>query len=120
MEGLDPVVAEAARKAAVLWVGVAGRPPVAAWPLWRDGATYLLTGPGEQPLPGLAGATACTVTARSPDTGAAVATWTAAVARVDPAGEEWAAVFPALRAARLNGSPDPATAEVFRLTPAGS
>src|SRR5262249_10952955 len=42
----------------VIWLAVPGRDtPFPAWHLWRDppGAAYLVTGPGEQPLPGLAG-----------------------------------------------------------------
>ena len=112
---MDAGTAEVARKAAVLWVAPPGGRPVAAWQLWRDGASYLLTGPGEQPLPGLAGAATCTVTARA-DGGGAVS-WTAEVAALDPAGAEWAEVFPALAAARLNGTPREAGAAVYRLTP---
>ncbi len=119
MSEVPALVVEAARKAGVLWVTVPGGRPVIAWPVWRDGATYLLTGPGEQSLPGLADAPECTVTARSADTGGRLATWRAAVARVDPAGAEWAEVLPALRAARLNAPVDPSTATVLRLTPTG-
>lgn len=111
------LVVEAARKAAVLWVTVPGSRPVVAWPVWRDGATYLLTGPGEQSLPGLADAPECTLTARSADTGGRLATWRATVTRVDPATAEWTDVLPALRAARLNATVDPATATILRLTP---
>src|SRR5262249_59903697 len=53
------LIAEATRRAGVIWLAVPGRDrPVPAWHLWRDppGAAYLVTGPGEQPLPGLAGA----------------------------------------------------------------
>lgn len=116
---VDEVVEAAARKAGVLWVTVPGARPVVAWPVWRDGATYLLTGPGQQSLPGLAEAAECTVTARAPDTGARAATWRAAVARVEAGTEEWAGVLPALRAGRLNGPVDEATATVLRLTPTG-
>jgi hypothetical protein len=100
-------VAEVARKAAVLWIVVPGHRPRAAWVLWRDGRTYLLTGPGEQDVPGLADATEVTVT-----TGAV--SWTATVSR-DTTDE----AFAALAAKRLNGHPDRATAVVHALTPAG-
>jgi hypothetical protein len=108
---------EVARKAGVLWVAAPGREPVPAWPVWRDGATYLLTGPGEQALPGLAEAAECTVIARSSDTGGRVATWRAAVAPVERDSDEWRRLVPALSAGRLNGHPDWATAVVLRLTP---
>jgi hypothetical protein len=114
----DPaLVAEAARKAAVLWVAVPGRVPAPAWPVWRDGATYLLTGPGEQTLPGLAGAAECEVIARSAETGGRIATWRATVTEVERDSEEWRRIVPALTAGRLNGHPDWATAVVLKLTP---
>jgi hypothetical protein len=112
----DPV-ADAARKAGVLWIGAPGHAPVPAWQVWRDGATYVLTGPGEQALPGLAGAAECTVVARSAETGGRAATWTARVERLAPGTEEWDAIRPALAAGRLNGHPDWETAVVLRLTP---
>lgn len=117
MTEVPALVVEAARKAGVLWVAAPGARPVPAWAVWRDGATYLLTGPGEQSLPGLAAAAECTVTARSADTGGRLATWRAAVTRLDPATEEWTAVLPTLRAARLNATVDPTTATILRLTP---
>jgi hypothetical protein len=116
------LIAEAARKAGVLWVaptGPAGHPPVPAWQVWRDGASYLLTGPGEQSLPGLADAAECEVTARSADTGGRIATWRASVERVERDSDEWRQVVPALAAARLNGHPDWAAVTVLRLRPVG-
>ena len=114
----DPaLIAEAARKAGVLWVAAPRRAPVPAWQVWRDGATYLLTGPGEQALPGLAQAAECEVTARSAETGGRLVTWPAAVTRVEPGSDEWRQIVPALAAARLNGHPDWTTATVLKLTP---
>ena len=86
----------------------------------RSGGTarrYLLTGPGEQALPGLAEAAECELTARSADTGGRIATWRARVERVEPDSDEWRQVVPALAAGRLNGHPDWTTAVVLRLTP---
>src|SRR5262249_51302744 len=71
------LIAEATRRAGVIWLAVPGRDkPFPAWHLWRDppGAAYLVTGPGEQPLPGLAGAGRVTVTVPSKDTGGALGT----------------------------------------------
>jgi hypothetical protein len=113
------LITEAARKAGVLWIAAPGRTPVPAWSVWRDGATYVLTGPGEQSLPGLADAATCELTARSADTGGRIATWTATVTRVEPASDEWQTVGPALATARLNAHPDWTTATILRLTPAG-
>ena len=112
---MEPGIAEVARKAGVLWVELPGRAPLPVWQVWRDGASYLLTGPGEQPLPGLAEAGAATVIARSPDTGGRAATWPVTVRVL--AGAERAEVLPALATARLNGSPDPGTAVVLELRP---
>jgi hypothetical protein len=114
---VSDLITEVARKAGVLWIAAAGHAPVPAWSVWRDGSTYVLTGPGEQRLPGLAGSTGCELTARSADTGGRIATWPATVERVEPDSEEWRGVVPALAAARLNGHPDWTTAVVLRLTP---
>lgn len=72
------------------------------WHVWSDGACYLLTGPGEQPLPGIGHGGRCQVTARNTAGGRAI-TWTATVEAVDPAGPEWTAIAPRLAAGRLNG-----------------
>ena len=87
----------------------------------------MLTGPGEQPLPGLAGAGRVTVTVPSKDTGGLLVSWTAAVSRVAPGGPEWDAVTSLLLAGRLNAMPErggasPAerwarTCAVYRLAP---
>lgn len=112
------LVAEATRRAGVVWLTVpgAGR-AYPAWHLWRDppGAAYLVTGPGEQPLPGLAGAARVTVTVPSKESGGAVVTWLAEVARVAPGSAEWNEVIGPLRAARLNADLSPGT--VYRLAP---
>jgi hypothetical protein len=109
------LITEAARKAGVLWIAAPGRTPVPAWSVWRDGATYVLTGPGEQSLPGLPEATHCELTARSADTGGRIATWRATVERIDPTSDDWQA----LTATRLNAHPDPTTTLVLRLRPVG-
>ena len=45
------------KRAAVAWLTVPGQPgPYPVWCLWLDGALYVVSGPGEQPAPGLAGA----------------------------------------------------------------
>jgi mutator protein MutT len=117
------LIAEATRRAGVLWLAVPGRERrVPAWHIWRDppGAAYLVTGPGEQPLPGVAGADRVTVTVPSKDTGGALVTWTAGVHRVAGGSPEWDAVIGPLAAARLNGDLDPGSAAVFRLEPESS
>jgi hypothetical protein len=120
------LVTEATKKSGLLWIGVGERRPVAAWHLWKDDRAYVVVGPGEQDVPGLATASSATVTVRSTDKGGRIVTWRAAVTRVEPDGEEWDEVLPALLAGRLN-LPDSAnarqrwatTAAVLRLEPTG-
>lgn len=122
---MHPLVEEAMKKAAVVWLSTGGR-PYGVWCLWVDGALYVVSGPGEQPAPGLAEATGVLVTARG-DHGGRIVTWPASVARLAPGTPDWDAVAPQLAGKRLNAS---GTAEetvtrwaadcvVSRLTPAG-
>ena len=117
------LIAEATRRTGVIWLTVPGPGrPVPAWHIWRGppGAAYLVTGPGEQPLPGLADATRVAVTVPSKDTGGGLVTWAARVHRVEPGSPEWDAVIGPLTAARLNAELDPGSATVYRLAPAPS
>lgn len=116
---VPPLVHEGMRKSGIVWVG---EPPRAVWHVWHDGADYVLHGGGEQDLPALGAST--TVHVRAKSTGAGLVTWLATVASVDPASEEWAAVEPLLRKARLHAEPDPSarwrgTSTLTRLTPTG-
>ena len=87
----------------------------------------MLTGPGEQDVPGLAGAAQVTVTVASKDTGGLLVRWTARVSRVEPGSAEWPGIIGALLAGRLNepaspGAPAPARAlgakrEMFTASP---
>jgi len=124
---VPPLVVEATKKSGLVWVAVPGQPrPVAAWHVWREDSAYLVTGPGEQAVPGLADSPSCDVTVRSTDKGSRVVTWRATVSRVEPGSPEWADAVPGLLAARLN-LPEAADAErrwadtatVLRLTPTG-
>ncbi|HYN93672.1 MAG TPA: hypothetical protein VES42_07465, partial [Pilimelia sp.] len=121
-----PMISEAVKKAAVAWVAAGGEPAVALWCLPVDGRLYVVSGPGEQAAPGLAGAATAPVTLRG-DHGGRIVSWPAAIAAVPPGGEEWAAVAPQLAAKRLN-APGPmealvarwaAECTVHRLAPAG-
>jgi hypothetical protein len=94
--------------------------------VWRD-AAYVLTGPGEQDVPGLGDAPLVTVSVASKDTGGLLVRWAARVGRVEPGSAEWSAIIGALLAGRLNeperpGGPSPAerwaqSGNVYRLTP---
>jgi ADP-ribose pyrophosphatase YjhB (NUDIX family) len=123
------LIAEAAKRAGLVWLAVPGQDrPYPAWHIWLDGAAYLVTGPGEQPLPGLAGAARVSVIVASKQTRGTIAEWAATVRRVQPGTAEWASAASQLAARRLNaalepGEPSPAgrwehSAAIFALTPA--
>jgi hypothetical protein len=101
---LSALVAEAAAKSSLLWVAPTPERAWPAWHIWLDGAAYVVSGPGEQELPPLAGEVE--VTLRSKDTWARVLRVTATATTVDPAAPEWRDVALALKGSRLN-APDP-------------
>lgn len=116
------LIAEATKRAGLIWITVPGGRARPAWHVWRD-AAYVLTGPGEQDVPGLATASQVTVEVPSKDTGGGLVGWTARVSRVEAGSAEWSAIIGALLAGRLN-EPAPAPAQhwaeqgnVYRLTP---
>ena len=143
------LIAEATKRAGLIWVEVpGGRRPWPAWHVWRDdavrdesppgeaapggtppgetapgtagrGAAYLLTGPGEQPVPGLAQADRVTVLVASKDTGGLLVSWEATVSRVATGTPEWDAVIGSLVTGRLNATTPPGPGQqVYRLSPA--
>ena len=116
------LIAEATKRAGLIWITVPGGQARPVWHVWRD-AAYVLTGPGEQHVPGLANAGQVTVEVPSKDTGASLVGWTGRVSRVEPGSAEWSAIIGALLAGRLN-EPAPAPAEhwaargsIYRLAP---
>ncbi|MFC4012236.1 hypothetical protein ACFOY2_33730 [Nonomuraea purpurea] len=76
-------IEEGAKKSGVLWVTL-DRPRL-AWHAWHDGAIYLVSGGGEQQLPGLDALDRVHVTLRSKDNGARLTEFEAEVAVVDQA-----------------------------------
>lgn len=137
------LIAEATKRAGLVWITIPGQGrPRPAWHIWRTvrgagagagepaapGAAYLVTGPGEQPLPGLGEVDQVSVTVASSQTGGALVTWTADVSRVEPGTPEWDEVIGPLVTGRLNavmapGETSPAwrwarSGAVFRLSPA--
>ena len=125
MDELPALVVEATKKSGLIWVAVPGQPqPVGAWHLWQDTATYVVTGPGEQRIPGLDATDRCAVIVRSTDKGGRIVTWQAEVTRIEPDTQAWDDVVPAMLTKRLNADADAAqrwAAEcaVLRLTPTG-
>lgn len=123
--GMHPLVSEAMKKAAIVWLTVGERRPYPVWCLWIEDALHVVSGPGEQAAPGLDTATTATVTARG-DHGGRIVSWPAAVSRVEPGSEQWEQVVPQLASKRLNlpASEDTsarwaAECVVSRLEPAG-
>jgi hypothetical protein len=132
------LIAEATKRAGLIWItvpaaavpgGTGDAAPVRprpVWHVWRD-AAYVLTGPGEQDVPGLGDAPLVTVSVASKDTGGLLVRWAARVSRVEPGSAEWSGIIGALLAGRLNepespGGSSPAerwaqTGNVYRLTP---
>jgi hypothetical protein len=124
------LIAEATKRAGLIWIVIEGQDrPRPAWHIWRAGAAYVVTGTGEQPLPGLAGAGRVTVIVAGGQAAGRVA-WTAAVSRVEPGSGEWDEVIGPLVAGRLNavlagGETSPAqrwarSGAVYRLAPVDS
>jgi len=121
-----PLVEEAIKKAAVVWVSAGGTPAVGLWCAPHDGSLFVVSGPGEQSAPALADAATATVATRG-DHGGHIVTWTASVTMVEPGSEQWASVAPLVAAKRLNasGSTDEVVARwarecvLNRLTPVG-
>jgi hypothetical protein len=127
--GRFALIAEATKRAGLIWITVPGGGgdgrPRPVWHIWRD-AAYVLTGPGEQHVPGLGDAGQVTVTVPSKDTGGLLLRWTALVTRVEPGSAEWSGIIGALLAGRLNEPASPGespaerwarTGQVYRLTP---
>jgi 8-oxo-dGTP diphosphatase len=129
------LIPEATRRAGLVWLTIPGQDrPCPAWHIWRAegpppaGAAYVVTGPGEQPLPGLGDAAQVTVTVASSQTGGRLLSWTADVSRVEPGSADWNDIAGQLAAGRLNarlapGETSPAqrwarSGAVFRLSPA--
>jgi len=97
------LVAEATKKAAVVWLSIDGAPAYVVWCVPITDALYVVAGPGEQAAPGLADATVVDVTARG-DHGGSIVTWSATVERVDPGSDDWNAIALTVAGKRLNAT----------------
>jgi hypothetical protein len=95
------VVAEAIKKAAVVWVSAGAAPAVGLWCVPFEDSLLLVTGPGEQSAPFLADGTEATVRMRG-DHGGHVVTWPASVTRVVPGTQLWDTAAPLVAGKRLN------------------
>jgi hypothetical protein len=122
--GMTALVGEAASKSSLLWVRPSPERAWPAWYVWRERSAYVVSGPGEQQLPALAGDVDLIL--RSKDTWARLLTLRAVATTVSPDDADWPEVAAALKAERLN-APDPdglldrwaAANTITRITPTG-
>lgn len=123
---MHALVAEAMKKAAIIWICVDAEPAYPVWCMPAGDALCVVTGGVEQPAPGLLPGATVRVSARG-DHGGRIVTWPAHVERIEPGGEAWQDLAPQLAAKRLNA---PGTSEavierwsreslLLRLVPAG-
>ena len=108
------LLAEAASKSGILWIRIPGGTTHPAWFVWHDDedprgtgpAAYVISGPGEQPLPWLPPQVELIL--RSKDTSARLLTITAEVTEVTPESPRWDAACAVIRPERLNlvGTPE--------------
>ncbi len=123
---MHALVAEAMKKAAIVWLTVAGQPAYPVWCAPIGDALYVVTGGAEQPAPGLTSADQAMVTARG-DHGGRIVSWPAAVATLAPTDPTWPENATQLAGKRLNAAGTVATivsewavtSVVVRLTPIG-
>lgn len=126
--GTDALLAEAASKSGLVWLRPAGQERAwPAWHVWHEGAVVVVSGPGEQDLPELAGDVELLL--RSKDSGARLLTVPARAVRLDADDERWADAAAALAGSRLNSHHLPAElpdhwrevgAVITRVEPAGA
>lgn len=118
------LLAEGLKKAALVWLRI-GERDHARWHTWSGEHIYLLTGPDEQPDPGLPIGGRVRVVARSKDNHHRLLEFDAEVTVLSPSNPDWDPATAALASARLNlreaaSAPQrwaTGGAVVFRLTP---
>ncbi len=107
MTDLSRLVAEAAGKSGLLWVEVPGDRAWPVWHVWVNGTAYVVSGPGEQPLPELP--EEVVLQFRSKDNGARLVRIPAHTRKLAPEDadldDEWRIATEALKASRLNAPP---------------
>ncbi|MRJ74973.1 hypothetical protein GEV29_00325 [Aeromicrobium sp. SMF47] len=95
------LVAELAKKSGLVWIAYGGRTH-AVWHEWVGDAVCVVSGGGEQRLPGIADQSSVRLLLRSKTTRALAAEADARVEIVPPGSEHWDPVTTALKAGRLN------------------
>ncbi|NUS72324.1 MAG: hypothetical protein HOQ05_02850 [Corynebacteriales bacterium] len=96
------LLAEAMKKASIIWVQTPGNAAQLLWTVWIDGAAYVVHGSGEQDAPELPDGGVCDVVVRSADNHAQILRWPARINTVSPGTEQWQTVVPTLLSKRLN------------------
>ncbi|ADU49093.1 hypothetical protein Intca_2588 [Intrasporangium calvum DSM 43043] len=120
---LSALLSEAMNKSSLLWVDVAGDRTWPAWHVWDGTTAFVVSGPGEQPLPWLP--KEVTIILRSKDSGGRLLATRAHAAVIAPGTPEWDHAAELLRASRLNSVDDSLTrwareCTITALTPFGS
>ncbi|MEJ7629357.1 MAG: hypothetical protein WKF54_07170 [Nocardioidaceae bacterium] len=95
------ILDEALKKGALVWLQVGGRSH-ARWHAWSGSHVYLLTGPGEQPDPGLSASEAVCVVVRSKDNRHRLIAFDADVSRLEGGDDDWESATTQLARLRLN------------------
>lgn len=106
---------EAANKSGLLWIRIPGGTTHPAWYVWYDDgderssgpAAYVVSGPGEQPLPWLPDDVELIL--RSKDTGGRLLTLHATARQLEPGTPAWDDAVQVLRPERLNAVGDVVT-----------
>ncbi|MDN5795086.1 MAG: hypothetical protein L0H79_04965 [Intrasporangium sp.] len=101
------LLAEAMSKSGLFWVEAPDGRTWGVWHVWSDGTAYVVSGPGEQPLPWLP--TEARIILRSKDTGGRLLTTRATTSIVEPGTPEWTAAAELLKGSRLNAADDSVT-----------
>ncbi|MCU1535819.1 MAG: hypothetical protein JWP82_170 [Humibacillus sp.] len=101
------LLSEAMTKSGLLWIDVPGDRAWPAWHVWDDGAAYVVSGPGEQPLPWLPAQVSLIL--RSKDTGGRLLTMQARTHVLEPGSPAWDTATALLRPSRLNATDDSLT-----------
>lgn len=104
---VSAVLSEAMSKSSLFWVEAPDGRTWSVWHVWSDGTAYVVSGPGEQPLPWLPAEVHLIL--RSKDTGGRLLTTRAQASVVEPGTPEWAAAADLLKAERLNAVDDSLT-----------
>jgi hypothetical protein len=101
------LLGEAMGKSGLLWIDVPDDRTWPAWHVWDAGTAYVVSGPGEQPLPWLPKEVILIL--RSKDTGGRLLSVRARATVIYPGTPEWDHAAELLRASRLNAVDDSLT-----------